>query len=122
MDLTNLFVRIETLMLQVKKCEAHGIDHLYSTLAMEDKQCIVDLHTYAVDAVARGPQRWAQQVSRALNQACTNARSYSRKVPASARPDLLNLNNIAFQNNVIGLDELKFCAPPAAESQRGRSA
>ena len=103
--LVDLFANIELLMLQSKHQEQQGRDYLYTTLCNTDRQVIPDLHRYAVHAIESGDQPWAPEVALAFDRACTNARAYARTVNERDRPNVLQLQTIAFTAGVIGLDQ-----------------
>ena len=103
--LVDLFANIELLMLQSKHQEQQGRDYLYTTLCNTDRQVIPDLHRYAVHAIESGDQPWAAEVALAFDRACTNARAYARTVNERDRPNVLQLQTIAFTAGVIGLDQ-----------------
>ena len=103
-SLVDCFANIELLMLQAKNREQESREYLYTDLCRTDRQVITDLHRYAVHAIETGDQPWAGQVALEFDRACSNARAYARTVPERERPALLQLQSIAFQNNIIGLD------------------
>ena len=104
-SLVDLFAHVELLLLQSKNKEQEGRDYIYDTLRLTDRQAIPDLHRYTVQAVEGGDQPWAAEVAVALDRACTNARAYARTVNEKDRAAVLQLQAIAFNAGIIGLDQ-----------------
>ena len=104
-SLVDLFAHVELLHLQSKNKEQEGRDYIYDELRLTDRQAIPDLHRYTVKAVAAGDQPWAAEVAVALDRACTNARAYARTVNEKDRAAVLQLQAIAFNAGIIGLDQ-----------------
>jgi len=104
-SLVDLFAHVELLLLQNKNMDQEGRDYIYNTLRLTDRQAIPDLHRYTVRAVEGGDQPWAAEVAVALDRACTNARAYARTVHEKDRAAVLQLQAIAFNAGIIGLDQ-----------------
>jgi hypothetical protein len=104
-SLVDLFAHVELLLLQSKNKEQEGRDYIYDMLRLTDRQAIPDLHRYTVQAVEGGDQPWAAEVAVALDRACTNARAYARTVNEKDRAAVLQLQAIAFNAGIIGLDQ-----------------
>ena len=119
-ELEDLYARMEMLALQSRHREAESPMVLYSVCAAEDSTLIPDLHNYTIAAIRRDKSRpWAEELARAMDRACHEARKRARVLPAADRPEALTLANISYYGQIGGLDEM--CAAEHALRRGNRA-
>ena len=104
MALQDTFSALENLLLETKNKQHESREYIYEVLGLLDATTILDLHENAVRAIAGGSQPYGKIVASEFSAALANARALSRTKPEEERAALLNLTNVAFQSNIIGLD------------------
>ena len=106
MDLISFFSHLELLLLQTRGAEAKPRSYLYNELALQDPTVVMLLHKHAVRGIREGEGRFREEVATELDIACCSARSLARSLPESQRAGVWQLSSLAYQYNIVGIDEM----------------